>query len=57
MARGRLPEAVTAEDIIAACGGRPKRAAEPPHRSRQGADHPPRRRKSEGFPRARPSLP
>ena len=47
MARGRLPEAVTAEDVIAACGGR-----EAPQKERRV--YPPRRRKSEGFPRARP---
>ena len=47
MARGRLPAAVTAEDVIAACGGR-----EAPKKERR--EPPPRRRKSEGFPRARP---
>ncbi|MFR0857092.1 MAG: ABC transporter ATP-binding protein [Oscillibacter sp.] len=43
MARGRLPEAVTAEDIIAACGGReapPKERREPPPQPPKAADIP-----------------
>ena len=43
MARGRLPEAVTAEDIIAACGGREapkKERREPPPQPPKAADIP-----------------
>ncbi len=42
MARGRLPEAVTAEDVIAACGGRepPKERREPPPQPPKAADIP-----------------
>ena len=43
MARGRLPEAVTAEDVIAACGGReapPKERREPPPQPPKAADTP-----------------
>ena len=43
MARGRLPEAVTAEDIIAACGGREapkKERREPPPQPPKAADTP-----------------
>ena len=43
MARGRLPAAVTAEDVIAACGGReapPKERREPPPQPPKAADIP-----------------
>ena len=43
MARGRLPEAVTAEDVIAACGGREapqKERREPPPQPPKAADIP-----------------
>ena len=43
MARGRLPEAVTAEDVIAACGGREapkKERREPPSQPPKAADTP-----------------
>lgn len=57
MARGPLPEAVTAETSLppAAAGKRPKKSGGSLRRSRRRRRiYPPRRRKSEGFPRARP---